>query len=78
VADFRRRLLSLLSFGFREFGSVTALSIVEAANAGAQTVDKSTARGLSSYLHPHLVLNQSRIGLCRVVDAHRSFRPQAP
>ncbi|KAH7885613.1 GNAT acetyltransferase 2-domain-containing protein [Phlebopus sp. FC_14] len=32
--DFRRRFLSLLSFKFREFGSVTALSILEAANAG--------------------------------------------
>ncbi|KAG8215554.1 GNAT acetyltransferase 2-domain-containing protein [Butyriboletus roseoflavus] len=34
--DFRRRFLSLLSFKFREFGSVTALSILEAANAGVK------------------------------------------
>ncbi|KZT09262.1 DUF699-domain-containing protein [Laetiporus sulphureus 93-53] len=34
--DFRRRLLSLLSFKFREFGSVTALSILEAANKGVK------------------------------------------
>jgi tRNA(Met) C34 N-acetyltransferase TmcA len=32
--DFRRRFLTLLSYKFREFGSVTALSILEAANAG--------------------------------------------
>ncbi|KAG5643732.1 hypothetical protein DXG03_009722 [Asterophora parasitica] len=31
--DFRKRFLSLLSFKFREFGSVTALSVLEAANA---------------------------------------------
>lgn len=34
VTDFRRRFLTLLSYKFREFGSVTALSILEAANAG--------------------------------------------
>ncbi|KAF8428438.1 DUF699-domain-containing protein [Boletus edulis BED1] len=33
--DFRRRFLVLLSFKFREFGSVAALSILEAANAGS-------------------------------------------
>lgn len=32
--DFRRRFLSLLSYKFREFGSVMGLSILEAANAG--------------------------------------------
>ncbi|PPQ91881.1 hypothetical protein CVT25_000756 [Psilocybe cyanescens] len=32
--DFRRRFLTLLSYKFREFGSVTSLSILEAANAG--------------------------------------------
>ena len=36
MVDFRRRFLSLLSFKFREFGSVTALSILEAANAGVK------------------------------------------
>ena len=35
--DFRRRFLTLLSYNFREFGSVTALSVVEAANAGIKT-----------------------------------------
>lgn len=29
-ADFRRRFLALLSFQFREFGSATALSVLEA------------------------------------------------
>jgi len=32
--DFRRRFLTLLSYKFREFGSVTALSMLEAVNAG--------------------------------------------
>lgn len=32
--DFRRRFLSLLSYKFREFPSVTALSVLEAINAG--------------------------------------------
>ncbi|KAF9474755.1 DUF699-domain-containing protein [Pholiota conissans] len=32
--DFRRRFLTLLSYKFREFGSVTALSVLEAANSG--------------------------------------------
>ncbi|KIO06091.1 hypothetical protein M404DRAFT_999312 [Pisolithus tinctorius Marx 270] len=34
--DFRRRFLSLLSYKFREFGSVMGLSILEAANAGVK------------------------------------------
>jgi len=34
--DFRKRFLTLLSYKFREFGSVTALSILEAANAGVK------------------------------------------
>jgi N-acetyltransferase 10 len=33
-ADFRKRFISLLSYKFREFASVTALSVLEAANAG--------------------------------------------
>lgn len=32
--DFRKRFLSLLSYKFRDFSSVTALSILEGANAG--------------------------------------------
>jgi len=46
--DFRRRFLSLLSFKFREFGSVTALSVLEAANAGVKKLDEDTSRELSS------------------------------
>jgi hypothetical protein len=34
VIDFRRRFLTLLSYKFRVFGSVTALSVLEAVNAG--------------------------------------------
>jgi N-acetyltransferase 10 len=43
--DFRRRFLSLLSFGFREFGSVAALGVLEAANAGVKKVDEDESRG---------------------------------
>ncbi|KAL8278179.1 hypothetical protein RQP46_009352 [Phenoliferia psychrophenolica] len=32
--DFRKRFITLLSYKFREFASVTALSVLEAANAG--------------------------------------------
>lgn len=43
--DFRRRFLSLLSYKFREFGSVTALSILEAANAGMKNTDSDKSKG---------------------------------
>ncbi|KAL9711453.1 hypothetical protein Ac2012v2_005998 [Leucoagaricus gongylophorus] len=36
ATDFRRRFLTLLSYKFREFGSVTALSVLEAVNAGVK------------------------------------------
>ncbi|TFK22700.1 DUF699-domain-containing protein [Coprinopsis marcescibilis] len=36
--DFRRRFLTLLSFKFREFGSVTALSVLEAVNSGIRKI----------------------------------------
>jgi len=42
--DFRRRFLSLLSFKFREFGSVTALSLLEATNAGVKNVDEDGSK----------------------------------
>jgi len=45
--DFRRRFLSLLSFKFREFGSVTALSLLEATNAGVKNVDEDGSKGPS-------------------------------
>ncbi|KAF8632043.1 hypothetical protein AX15_002085 [Amanita polypyramis BW_CC] len=44
--DFRRRFLSLLSYKFREFGSVTALSILEAANAGLEKSAEDRSRVL--------------------------------
>ncbi|KDR80752.1 hypothetical protein GALMADRAFT_222352 [Galerina marginata CBS 339.88] len=43
--DFRRRFLTLLSYKFREFGSVTSLSVLEAANAGIK--DDPNDTGLS-------------------------------
>ncbi|KII86732.1 hypothetical protein PLICRDRAFT_43382 [Plicaturopsis crispa FD-325 SS-3] len=46
--DFRRRFLALLSFKFREFGSVTALSVLEAANAGVKKVDETKSRALGT------------------------------
>lgn len=47
--DFRRRFLSLLSFKFREFGSVTALSILEAANNGVKKLGAERTRGRFHY-----------------------------
>lgn len=38
--DFRKRFLSLLSFKFREFGCVMALSVLEAANTGMEAAKK--------------------------------------
>jgi len=46
--DFRRRFLTLLSFKFREFGSVTSLSVLEAANVGAKKVAKDKSPELGS------------------------------
>lgn len=46
--DFRRRFLNLLSFKFREFGSVTALSVLEAAKAGVKKLDDDPTRTLGS------------------------------
>ena len=43
--DFRRRFLSLLSYKFREIGSVTALSILEAANVGIKDEDGDKMKG---------------------------------
>ena len=45
--DFRRRFLSLLSFKFREFGSVMALSIIGAADEGIKKIDASPPRDLT-------------------------------
>lgn len=42
--DFRKRFLSLLSFKFREFGGVMALSVLEAANAGVKSLDAGEAK----------------------------------
>lgn len=39
--------MSLLGFKFREFGSVTALSVLEAANAGVKKLDEDPSRGES-------------------------------
>lgn len=36
AADFRRRFISLLSYRFREFGTITSLSVLEAASAGVR------------------------------------------
>ncbi|GAA5997578.1 hypothetical protein JCM5350_003618 [Sporobolomyces pararoseus] len=37
AVDFRKRFISLLSFKFREFGSIAALTMLEAANSGDST-----------------------------------------
>ncbi|KAG5338546.1 hypothetical protein C0989_007110 [Termitomyces sp. Mn162] len=44
--DFRRRFLSLLSYKFRDFGSVTALSVLEAVNTGLKNYDARKAKRL--------------------------------
>lgn len=36
----------MLSFKFREFGSVTSLSVVEAANAGVKKLDEDKSKGI--------------------------------
>ncbi|EIN12992.1 DUF699-domain-containing protein [Punctularia strigosozonata HHB-11173 SS5] len=46
--DFRHRFLSLLSFKFREFGSVTALSVLEAANAGVKLLENEGIKDLTA------------------------------
>ncbi|KAG6853377.1 hypothetical protein C0991_004936 [Blastosporella zonata] len=46
--DFRKRFLSLLSFKFREFGSVTALSVLEAVNSGLKKQDGDKAKDLAA------------------------------
>jgi N-acetyltransferase 10 len=43
--DFRKRFISLLSFKFREFGSVTALSLLEATNSGVKKLDEDGSKG---------------------------------
>lgn len=67
--DFRRRFLSLLSFKFREFGSVTALSILEAANNGVKKLGAERTRGKNSSLivytiHTQGILQSSQIRSC--------------
>ncbi|RPD62967.1 DUF699-domain-containing protein [Lentinus tigrinus ALCF2SS1-6] len=47
--DFRRRFISLMSFKFREFSSVTALSVLEAVNAGVKKLDEDPSRELGSF-----------------------------
>jgi len=44
--DFRRRFLTLLSYKFREFGSVTSLSMLEAADVGVKKLDDDKAKGI--------------------------------
>jgi N-acetyltransferase 10 len=54
--DFQKRFLTLLSFNFRAFPSITALSVDEAANAGAkldeQAASPLTKTELDRYMSP--------------------------
>lgn len=61
--DFRRRFLSLLSFKFREFGSITALSVLEAANNGVKKLDGEKSRVVGS---PELSILMSPFDLKRL------------
>lgn len=47
AGDFRKRFLSLLSYKFREFPSVTALSIIEAANAADLSAQNKSSKSSS-------------------------------
>nr|CDI52152.1 conserved hypothetical protein [Melanopsichium pennsylvanicum 4] len=40
AADFRKRFISLLSYKFREFSTITALTVLEAATQGARLADE--------------------------------------
>lgn len=44
LLDFRRRFVSLLSYKFREFGSVMGLSVLEAAHQGVKQLDADPSR----------------------------------
>ncbi|KAI0059576.1 DUF699-domain-containing protein [Artomyces pyxidatus] len=46
--DFRRRFLALLSYKFREFGSVMGLSVLEAANSGVKYLESKKQPELTS------------------------------
>lgn len=78
--DFRRRFLSLLSFKFREFGSIMALSVIEAANTGAKTIDAGRGRGMFNILPRSvsfvLIMAVCRINIIGALDFILSFRSQ--
>ena len=48
--DFRRRFTNLLSFKFREFGSVMALSIIGAADEGIKKLEDHSNKGERRWL----------------------------
>ena len=53
--DFRKRFLTLLSFKFREFGGVTALSILEATDTCLRERDEEESRGVHFLLFHHVL-----------------------
>lgn len=57
-SDFRRRFLSLLSYKFREFGSVTALSVLESVNIGLKKSQQENSRGMIRF---PLILNRNSL-----------------
>ena len=59
--DFRRRFLTLLSYNFREFGSVTALSVIEAANTGAKNSEHDQVKRGRPLLIPSVFQVNSRV-----------------
>jgi len=58
-SDFRKRFLSLLSFKFREFESVMALSVLEAANTGAKFLGSDKSNG-TLFLQCHLFVRYTK------------------
>jgi hypothetical protein len=79
ISDFRRRFLTLLSFKFREFGSVTALSVLEAANAGLKFLENSGLKGSPPSLYIMCaIVNSSvyRTHIGRTICLHDTIRSE--
>ncbi|KAG8950662.1 hypothetical protein FRC04_007287 [Tulasnella sp. 424] len=76
VKDFRRRLLNLLGFGFREFPSVMVLSVLEAINnatKGSESETPNLAATELNYLLAPLDIRTPESYASNMLDYH--FRP---
>jgi len=73
--DFRRRFLALLSYNFREFGSVTALSVIEAANSGAKYAEQDQSKRGEPFLIPQVSYVNLHIPDLGVAELNVHFGP---